>query len=94
MGDPADTVGPADNTDATGAPTTPPAKKTPGKMTTVIGHFVPDANQFKTLVSLGEGATDKQVNAAVLKLGPGEYDVLIFRTYKKVYKKVEKDVIS
>jgi len=92
MGDPAaDTVGAADIADNTA---TAPTKKTPGKMTTVIGHFAPDVNQFKTLVNLGEGANDKQVNEAVLKLGPGEYDVLVYRTSKKVFKTAVKNIIS
>jgi hypothetical protein len=98
MGDPAaDTVGAADTADTTGTADTAAAttvKKTPGKMTTVIGHFAPDVNQFKTLVNLGEGANDKQVNQAVLKLGPGEYDVLVYRTYKKVFKTEVKNVIN
>jgi hypothetical protein len=97
MGDPtADTVGAADTAETTGAAdvNTAPVKKTPGKMTTVIGHFAPDVNQFKTLVNLGEGANDKQVNQAVLKLGPGEYDVLVYRTYKKVFKTEVKNVIN
>lgn len=88
MGDPADTVGAADTAPAGDAP----AKRTPGKMTTVIGHF--GENQFKTLVNLGEGVTDKQINEAVLKLGPGEYDVLVYRTSKKVFKTAVKNIIS
>jgi hypothetical protein len=85
MGDTADIVGAAD---------TAPAKKTPGKMTTVIGHFTPDMTQIKILVNLGEGATDKQVNQAILELGPGEYDVFVYRTYKKVFKTEVKNVIN
>jgi len=83
---------PADTTPAPAPAAEPTVRKAPGKMTTVLGHF--GDNQFKTLVNLGESATDKQIADAILKLGPGDYDVLVFRTYKKVYKKIEKNVIS
>lgn len=76
-----------------------PVKKTPGKMRTAVGLWKQDPNDanrqgFVVMADLGEGATSKQVAAAVKSIGPGRYDVLVYRTSSITFTKVEKDVIS
>ena len=65
----------------------------PGKMTTFIGNFDTATMTFAVKVSL-LGATDKEVKAAVQKLGHGKYDIMTGRTSSIEFKQITKDVIA
>jgi len=80
--------------------TTDKTKRTPGKMLTAIGRWTTpgvdddSAPVFTLLRNLGEAAKDKQITAAIKASGTGTYDVLVYRTYSKTYRKEERDVIA
>ena len=72
----------------------PVPRKTPGKMTTWIGHWAPgEKPTFIVDVSL-VGATTKEIRAEILKLGTGKYDIVTGRTEEVEYKKVESDRVT
>jgi len=73
-----------------------PARQTPGKMTTFIGKWDAEGAAAKTFTVLAEisGATDKDVKAAITKLGYGTYDIVTGRCSDKKYLKVERDAFA
>jgi hypothetical protein len=77
-----------DNLDDT---TTKPPRSAPGGMITAIGKWNADNTVFTVDKNLGESAPAKNVVAGVKALGVGAYDILIYRTKKVTYAKIEKD---
>jgi len=80
----------------TNAGTAGEARKTPGKMRTVIGtwnHPTGEHSTFTVLADLGTDGTAKQIAKAVKALGVGAYKVLTFREVTKTYATKTVDVV-